>query len=98
MRYLVVTTLRFSLPPEMAMGLFDALSKWAKRYKEAGKFEQIWSFAGLQGGGGILNVDSLDELDQIMIEFPLGPFSKVEMHGLVDLDESLDRTKKAMAR
>jgi muconolactone delta-isomerase len=45
--------------------------------------------------GGILNVDSLEELDTIMTEFPFGPFSEVKVQALVDLTESLQRGKQA---
>ena len=33
----------------------------------------------LSGGGAILDVASPEELDEIMAEFPLGPFSHVEI-------------------
>ena len=97
MRYLVVTTARSPLPPDMIMGLLDAMSEWAERYSAAGKIEQTWSFAGLRGGGGIMNVDSPEELDEIMTEFPFASFSKVRVYGLVDLQKSLDHGKKAIA-
>jgi muconolactone delta-isomerase len=97
MRYLVVTISRYPIPPEMGVGLLDAMSKWAERYTAVGKIEQIWSFAGIRGGAGVMNVDSLEELDQIMTEFPLAPFSKVWIDGLVDLQQSLDQGKKTIA-
>ena len=97
MRYLIVTTARSPFPPDMTIGLLDAMSKFAERYTAAGKIEQTWSFAGLRGGGAIMNVDSPEELDEIMTEFPLASFSKVRVYGLVDLQKSLDYGKKAMA-
>ena len=39
--------------------------------------EQSWGYAGLPGEGGILNVSSNEELGQIMIGLPLGPFSEI---------------------
>ena len=48
------------------------------------------------GRQGILNVDSLEELDAIMDGFPFGPFSDVEVLPLANLDEALQRTKQAM--
>jgi muconolactone delta-isomerase len=80
----------------MALPLFEGLSGWANEQSAKGKMEQIWSFAGLQGGGGILNVESLEELDAIMITFPLGPFSKTEIYPLVDLEPSLERVREAI--
>ncbi len=95
MRYLVVTKQTTPLPPEMVPGLFAALKAFSARYTAAGKIEQSWSFAGLNGGGAILNVASPEELDEIMAEFPLGPFSHREIYGLVHLDKSVDAAAKA---
>lgn len=80
----------------MALGLFAAMKAWSARHIASGKIEQVWSFAGVSGGGGIFNVDSPEELDEIMAEFPLGPFSDTKIHGLVDLSKSLDSAAKAV--
>jgi len=95
MRYLVVTKQTTPLPPEMVPALFAAMKAFSARHTAAGKIEQSWSFAGLAGGGAILNVASPEELDEIMAEFPLGPFSHIEIYGLVHLDKSLDAAAKA---
>ena len=79
----------------MVPGLMDAMTAWTNKHTESGKFEASWAFAGRAGGGGIVNVDSLEELDAMMAEFPIGPFSEVEVHALVDLNESLQRVKEA---
>ncbi len=95
MRFLVVTKSSSPAPPQMVVGMFDALDAWAKRYLEQGKIEQTWGFAGIQGGGGILNVNTLEELDAIMAEFPLAPFTTVEILGLVDLPGAVERSRNA---
>ena len=94
MKFLVITRTRHMAPPEMAVQLVDAMGPWQKMH--AGKIEQIWSFAGMQGGGGIANVNSLEELDGIMAEFPYRALSDVEILPLVDLDGALQRGKQAM--
>jgi muconolactone delta-isomerase len=96
MRFLVVTQSRTPFPPEMAMGLVQAVEAWSRKYTASGKFEQIWGFAGVQGGGGIANVNSLEELDAIMTEFPFAPFSTTEVYGLVDLHGSLKLIKQSI--
>ncbi len=96
MRFLVVTKANQPLPPEMAMGLTEAMEGWSRKHTTSGKIQQIWGFAGIQGGGGIANVNSLEELDAIMAEFPFGPFSDIEIYGLVDLETSLKNTKQAI--
>jgi muconolactone delta-isomerase len=73
----------------------EALKAWADKNLASGKFEMVWSDAGTSGGGGIANVDSLDELDAIMAGFPLGPFSEVKIVPIVDLNDSIKRTQQA---
>ena len=85
MRFLVVTKSKHPMPPEAVEPMFQALQQWAQRHTQSKKMEQVWSFAGIPGGGGIFNVNSLEELDAIMIEFPLGPFSDIEILGLADI-------------
>lgn len=96
MRFLVVTKSNSPIPPEMALPIFEATSVWAQQHTASGKMEQIWSFAGLPGGGGILNVDSPEELDEIMTAFPLSPFSTTEIYSLVDVEPSLQRVRNAI--
>ena len=67
MKFLVVTKAKMFPPPEMAMALLNAVDAWVKKYKSSGKLEQVWGFAGLQGGGGIGNVNSLEEFDEILL-------------------------------
>jgi muconolactone delta-isomerase len=70
----------------MALPLFEALSAWVKENEASGKIEQMWGIAGQQGGGGILNVNSLEELDMIMTMSPLGQFASVEVLPLIALE------------
>lgn len=97
MRYLVVAKNRAPLPPDMALGVLGAMTAWNERYTTAGKIEQSWAFAGVQAGGGILNVASPEELDELMAGFPLAPFSNVEIYPLVDLPPALERGKQAIS-
>jgi muconolactone delta-isomerase len=69
------------------------MSEWINRYND--KLEQVWGFSGIQGGGGIIRVESLDELDAILSEFPMGPFAEQEIYPLVELGDSLQRVKRA---
>ncbi len=96
MRFLVVTKSKAPFPPEMALGLLDAMEGWVRNYTASGKLEQTWGFAGLQGGGGIANVNSLEELDALMTEFPFAPFSDTEIYGLADLQTGLQNMKQVI--
>ena len=96
MRFLVVAKQKNPPPPDMALGLFDAFAAWVKKYSDNKKAEQIWGFAGHPAGGGILNVESFDELDAIMSEWPLNPFSETEVYPLIDIQTTIDHTKQAI--
>jgi muconolactone delta-isomerase len=95
MRFLVSSSPKHMIPPEMVPNLLDALLGWVGQHTASGKLEFVWNYAGRDGGGGILNVDSLEELDAIMVGFPLGPFSEVEIHALSDLEDSVQGAKAA---
>ena len=94
MKFLIITKPKHLVPPEITARLIDAIGPWRSKY--ARKIEQAWGFAGIGAGGGILNVDSLEELDAVMAEFPMGGVADIEIIPLVDLDGSLQRAKKAM--
>ena len=96
MRFLIVTMSKFPFPPEMAASLFEAMQGWVDVNTKSGKMEQVWGFAGLPGGGGILSVDSFEELDAIMTSMPFGPFSNVEVYGLSDVKQALMTGKHAI--
>ncbi len=96
MRFLIAGKNKYQMPPEMAPAIVDATIAWAKKYTGNGKIEQLWGLAGMSAGGGIANVDSADELDAIMTEFPLGPFTDIEVHPMVDLAGSMEKLKQAM--
>jgi muconolactone delta-isomerase len=96
MRFLVLTGTKVPLPPEMALAITEATEGWVAKHKASGKMEQVWGFAGLQGGGGIANVDSLDELDAMMKEFPFAPFSDIDIRGLVDFEATMRAVKQSI--
>lgn len=94
MRFLIISKNKHLTPPEVVPGLIDATLAWARKYQ--GQIEQIWAVAGQQAGGGIVNVESLEELDTILAELPLGPFSETEVYPLVDLDVSFQHQKETL--
>jgi muconolactone delta-isomerase len=94
MKFLMVSKSKHLVPPELMTDVIGGMKSWLQKYK--GKIEQSWGFADTQGGGGILNVESLEELDLILTEFPMGPFSELDVHGLVALEPSLERLQIAL--
>jgi hypothetical protein len=61
---------------------------------EAGKITETWGFAGGQGGGEIIEVDSLEEMDVVVGSFPFIAFSEMQVLPLVDVFESIGRAKE----
>lgn len=96
MRFLVLTKSRTPAPPNP--DLIDAMTAWLDQHEGSGKMEQSWAFAGITGGGGILNVDSHEELDAVMGGFPFAPFSSIEVYPLSDLRQSLETTRDQLEK
>jgi muconolactone delta-isomerase len=71
------------------------MRNWTKQDLANKKAEQMWGFACVPGGGGILNVASIEELDAIMSEFPFRQFSDTEICALTDLEQALVNSSKA---
>jgi muconolactone D-isomerase len=93
MQFLIITKQTNPPPPEMVIPLVEAMKAWMAANRASGKSKAIWSFAGTPGGGGIFDVDSHDELDELMIGFPFGPFSSIEVFPLADIDQTLEVLK-----
>jgi muconolactone delta-isomerase len=89
MRFLIVTKAIHPLPVEHAPMLAEAMQTWADTHRASGKMEQIWAFAGLPSGCGILNVDSHEELDDIMLGFPFANWSDTQVYVLSDIDHTM---------
>ncbi len=97
MKFLVTPRRSDPAPPEMAIAIFEeGLLQRMSALKETGELEQSWSFAGLKGGGAILNVDSLEELDSIMGSFPLSPVAEIQVYGLADLESGVNGMLSAL--
>jgi len=89
MRFLVVSESRESMPMEMVLPAMHGMQAWLAEHRASGKLEHVWSFAGTDGGGGIVNVDSHEELDEIMSGFPFAQTSTVHVYPLADIDSSM---------
>ena len=93
MQFLVITRQKTPAPPEMLMPLLGAMEAWVAQNRASGKATAVWGFAGTIGGGGVLEVESHEELDAVMSRFPFAPFSTVEIIALSSIDESLANAK-----
>lgn len=93
MQFLVITKQSSPTPPEMVVPLIDAMEAWLAQHRADGTIKAAWAFAGTQGGGGLLEVGSHEQLDVVMAGFPFGPFSSIEIYPLSDLGQNLDTTR-----
>lgn len=93
MKFLVITRQATPPPPEMLVPMFDAMVAWVAQHRASGKLKDVWAFAGTPGGGGVLEVDSHEELDGIMARLPFAPFSSTEIIPLSEIDQSLANAK-----
>jgi muconolactone delta-isomerase len=90
MQFLIITKQSSPPPPQMILPLMDAFKAWLAEHRGSGKLKSAWVFSGTPGGGGVLDVDSHEELDQIMKGYPLIAFSSTEVIAISDLDRSIE--------
>ena len=98
MRFLVLSTMREALPPERVLPLIGSMRGWMWEHRSTGKLAEDFSLAGRNGSGRILEVESHEELTEIMAGFPFGPFSDIEVFPLSDLDAALASYEEVMTR
>ncbi len=87
-----------ALPPERALSLIDAAQAWVAEHCAAGRIHALWSFAGMIGAVGVAEVESPDELDEMMTSFPFPSLSNVEVIALSDMDRNVANGKAQMER
>jgi muconolactone delta-isomerase len=81
------------LPPEQALALTKEQWEWSKRTRNAGKADVVYALAdhygGLKGGFGIANVESLDDLAELLASMPMAGLGTVKVYPLVNPDVTL---------
>jgi hypothetical protein len=87
MGVLLIARNKHFTPPEAIGQLMPAFAGWREQYK--GWMESFFFFAGVAGGGGILNVPDEAALNRMMVEWPLRLFSEIEIHPIVDGDVAI---------
>jgi muconolactone delta-isomerase len=87
MRVLLLAKSKYFVPPEHLPMMAQGFAGWRNQYRD--KMEAFFFFAGRAAGGGILNVTDEAELNQIVNDWPLAPFSEIEIMPIVDGDVAL---------
>ena len=87
MRVLITAEPMFFVPLEQNAAMLQGFAAWRERYRSV--IEVFEFYAGGGGGYGILNVTDEAMLNQIMLEWPFSPFSKVVCRPTVNGDTAL---------
>jgi muconolactone D-isomerase len=71
------------LPADMPVNQADALKKTereiAQALQQSGKWRHLWRIAGRYANVSVFDVDSVDELHQLLSTLPLFPFMKIDV-------------------
>ena len=94
MRIVVISRPRFPVPPDQLPALIQGFAAWRERYRSIS--ESFEFFAGGGGGFGVVNVPDEATLNQMMIEYPFGPSSELEIRPVLDGDKALAQWQAAM--
>ena len=98
MKFLVMTTIKSQPPPDMLPALHQASQQWAAEARKSGKLDALYSISGQSGGMAIVNVDSLEELDDRIQAYPLTPYSETQTIPLGDIDHALSTWGEQLKR
>ena len=88
MKFLTLTSPRGNLPPAVAAAIFQDGKAWLNANLSNGTMDFVHGFP--EGGVGVINADSHEDLMEKMRGFPLFPFVDWQVRPLVDIDRSLD--------
>lgn len=74
------------LPVDMPVAQADALKKTerelAQTLQSSGKWRHLWRIAGQYANVSIFDVDSVDELHQLLTSLPLFPYMDIDVTAL----------------
>lgn len=98
MRFLVIQTPKEDIPGsrppnEILEQIIDHLSYY-KELQDKGTVIESGGFAGLKGGFGVFEVDSLEVLNELVNFAPGTPFMNTEIYPLVDTETRIQQLKE----
>ncbi len=86
----------FDLSELRASAMAQATKEIVNGYVKSGKMDFLYHFAGGNGTCSIVNADSGDALDEMLMEAPSSPFIEFESHPLADVDKFIDKLIEGM--
>jgi hypothetical protein len=93
MKALVIGRPKFQVPPEMAPMVTQGALDWYSRYQD--RFEVFGTFMG-GGGFAVVEVDTADDLNQMIVEMPFATFSDISAELFVEGDKGFRQFQEAM--
>src|SRR3954453_704298 len=96
MRFIAITRLISSVPPEQLPSLMERFADWREQYRE--HLESFEFFAGSTGGFMVINVPDEVMLNQLMVEYPLVAYLDIEVRPIIDGDTGLGQWWQVMRR
>jgi muconolactone delta-isomerase len=68
----------------------DAVKGWVTEQQRGGRVEVAYTYPG-GGGAAIINAESTEDLQQVLVSNPATAFLRYEVRPLVEFHESMDR-------
>jgi len=90
MKFLVMVTPReVPMPPGVLADLLSAQKDWLKQQVADGTVESLYGFVG-GGGMGIVDVDSHEQMHELLVSSPAFPISDFEITAIGDFEATID--------
>jgi len=90
-KFLVLASLGPSQPDAPgASQAAEAVKGWVTEQQQGGRVEAAYTYPG-GGGCAIINADSTEDLQQLLVSNPATAFLRYEVRPLVEFNESMDR-------
>jgi hypothetical protein len=77
--------------------VLKAFKKWMAKQLKAGVVDCAFGFAAGGGGCGIVNASTGEELQELMLGSPLGPFSTFDLRPLADFNAGMNLAIKQLS-
>jgi hypothetical protein len=99
MKFLLIVTPRrdSSIPPTAVAQMLAAQRDWLHDRRDDGTVEFVYSFA-TGGGCGVVNVESHEALNQLLLDSPAFIVNDYDARALADIDISLGNAIAALER
>jgi uncharacterized protein YciI len=85
-----------NLKPQRILKIITSHVEYLEDLRAQGKVVESGSFAGLRGGFGILEVESLKELNDIVNLDPAMPYMQTEIYPIITGSDRIEQLKKRL--